>query len=99
MKECTMHWIPTSKRLPELYEKVLVTDGECVEMSMLGRRYDEGYVWLFDTCWNDLEDLPYWMPLPEPPTLSKTMTIEEMADRYAKEDTLSVHQIMKGETE
>ena len=59
-------WIPTSERLPELYERVLVTDSEYVELSMLGRKYNEGYVWLFDTCWNDLEDLPYWMPLPEP---------------------------------
>lgn len=59
-------WIPCSERLPELYVRVLVTDGEDVEMSKLSRMSGEGYIWLFETCWNDCKDWPYWMPLPEP---------------------------------
>jgi len=58
-------WIPCSERLPELGARVLVSDGEDVEMSQLGKRYRDGYVWEFSTCWNDLEDWPHWMPLPE----------------------------------
>lgn len=58
-------WIPISERRPGLYERVLVTDGEDVTMSMLGKLRKD-YVWLFETFWNDLEELPYWMPLPAP---------------------------------
>lgn len=54
-------------KLPELSERVLVTDCEQISMSRLGSGYNGSYIWMFDTFWNDLEDLPYWMPLPALP--------------------------------
>lgn len=59
-------WISVSERLPKLGARVLISDGEDVEVAQLGKRYRDGYVWGFETCWNDLEDWPYWMPWPEP---------------------------------
>lgn len=62
-----LSWIPSSEKLPELSERVLVTDGVQISMSRLGSGYNGSYIWMFDTFWNDLEDLPYWMPLPALP--------------------------------
>ena len=62
-----LYWISVSDRLPELGVRVLVSDGDYIEESRLGKRYHAGYIWSFQTCWNDLEDWPYWMPFPALP--------------------------------
>jgi len=69
-RECT-RWIPCSERLPESDAKCLVYFDRRVAMARWYGKYDEQGAWYIIS--DDvpklyrIKNVPYWMPLPEPP--------------------------------
>jgi len=67
-------WISVKDRLPEVYDGVLVTDGEIVTAAERHDFFDSGIGWTghrfggHEWQW-DFDDsfITHWMPLPEPP--------------------------------
>lgn len=69
-------WISVEDELPELYDVYLVaTVGNTIEMALydINGWHNEG-----------LGKVSYWMPLPNPPKKTDTLTFDEKCERYKK---------------
>lgn len=70
-------WIPCSERLPEDFEWCLVcmSDG-CIRLGKWNGKYDDQGVWWVSLPLSGgklyrIKNVPFWMPLPEPPERSE----------------------------
>lgn len=59
-------WIPTSERLPEMGERVIVTEGKSVCEGKRERDLLKGYAWVTIDRFL-LRNITHWIPLPHPP--------------------------------
>ncbi len=57
-----MEWISVKERLPETSQKVLVTDGEDLDIMRYFGEYKGSPDWDHGTL-----DVTHWMPIPAPP--------------------------------
>ena len=61
------HWISVEDELPKNKELVFITDGEYTDTGFYEYTFDE-----WQPCEKWLGDITHWMPLPQPPVVSKT---------------------------
>ena len=64
-------WIPVSERLPEMYERVLISvkeDGhnERIELAFLAQPAPRNIRFRAIPHWYEIDDVLAWMPLPKP---------------------------------
>ena len=58
-------WIPCSERMPEVGIPVLIYDKH--HKAFFVAKLDEDYFGFSSNMWHHPADVPFWMPLPEPP--------------------------------
>lgn len=58
-------WIPCSERMPEVGIPVLIYDKH--HKAFFVAKLDEDYFGFSSNMWHHSADVPFWMPLPEPP--------------------------------
>lgn len=68
-EQCRYHWIPVEERLPEEDERVMIsTRNGVVKEGTYAERY--GYTmrkgFFTENCFEDLQGVTAWQPLPEP---------------------------------